>query len=245
MTNTFCIDLNADLGEGCGDDAAILACVSSANIACGGHAGDAQSMHVAVAAALLANVKIGAHPSYPDRVNFGRSAMQISPAELEVSLREQILALAEVCQQQGTRLHHVKPHGALYNQAARDPQLAALICRLVKDIDPSLIIYGLAGSLMADAAKAEGLSFFHEGFADRRYTDQGQLVARDQADAVIDDIALALQQALRMAYQQQVISQHGLCMALQIDTLCLHGDGAHALALAQQLSQHLRSNKAT
>ncbi len=240
MTTTLCIDLNADLGEGCGDDEAILACVSSANIACGGHAGDLQSMQIAVAAAARAGVHIGAHPSFPDRANFGRTEMQLDPATLDASLRQQILALRAVCQQQGQTLHHVKPHGALYNQAARDEQLAHQVVALIQSIDASLIIYGLAGGAMADAAQALGMRFYHEGFADRRYTDEKQLVARHQADAIITDTALALQQALRMAQQQQVISQHGQCLSLQIDTLCLHGDGPHALALAQQLAQHLR-----
>ncbi len=239
MTTRLRLDLNADLGEGGADDAAILTYVSSANIACGGHAGDLQTMHTAVKLAAAAGVKIGAHPSYPDRANFGRSEMTMPAAALADCLLQQIQALAEVCQQQGQRLHHIKPHGALYNRAGRDPALAELIVGVVQQFDPDLILYGLAASQMASAAARAGLGFYHEGFADRRYTDQGQLVARNLPGAVIEDHQLALQQALQMAQQQQVISINGLTLPLHVDTICLHGDGAAARALAAALYQSL------
>lgn len=240
MKHRLLIDLNADLGEGGQDDEAILSCVSSANIACGGHAGDDASMLNAVLAAAQAGVKIGAHPSYPDRANFGRHEISMPSDALRACLRQQILALAEICQQQQVRLHHVKPHGALYNQAAREPELARLIVEVIQQVDPTLILYGLAGSQMAQAAAAAGLTFYHEGFADRRYTDNCQLVPRGDPQAVITDHQAALQQALQMARQQQVRSISGQLLQVQIDTLCLHGDGAHAKALAAALYQHLQ-----
>lgn len=233
------IDLNADLGEGCGDDEAILACVSSANIACGGHAGDSASMRTAVRAAIRHGVAIGAHPSFPDTENFGRSEMQPPEPQLLASLRAQILSLREIVQQEGAQLVHVKPHGALYNQAARDTALAQIIVRVVKDIDPDLRLVALAGSELIRCARAAGLAVAEEVFADRRYRRDGSLVARSEPGACISDLQLALQQALSLIQEKKVISVEGASLSIAADTVCLHGDGAQALQLARLLRQTL------
>ncbi|MFC3532143.1 5-oxoprolinase subunit PxpA [Vogesella facilis] len=235
------IDLNADLGEGCGDDAAILACVSSANIACGGHAGDAHSMRAAVRAALALGVAIGAHPSFPDRANFGRSAMQRTPAQVQADVSAQLAALAAIVQQEGGRLRHVKPHGALYNQAARDAVLADAIAAAVRDFDPALKLMGLAGSELTAAARRHGLAAIEEVFADRGYLADGSLAPRGTPGAVIEDAASALAQTLQLVEHGSVQSLDGQRIALRADSVCLHGDGAHALAFARLLRQQLQA----
>lgn len=234
------IDLNADLGEGGRHDEAILACVSSANIACGGHAGDAASMRAAVQAALRHGVALGAHPSYADRANFGRTEMQLPPSQLAAMLRGQILALQAIAAQQGARLLHVKPHGALYNQAARDAALAQVIVEVVQQIDPQLRLVGLSGSALIRCAQAAGLAVVQEAFADRRYLADGSLAPRSQPGATIDDEQLALQQALQLITAQRVTTLDGHSLQLAVDTVCLHGDGAHALQLARLLRDTLR-----
>lgn len=233
------IDLNADLGEGCSDDEAILACVSSANIACGGHAGDPASMRTAVRAAIRHGVAIGAHPSFPDTENFGRSEMHLPESELLASLRAQIIALREIVQQEGAQLSHVKPHGALYNQAARDPALAQIMVRVVQEIDPGLRLVALAGSELILCARKAGLAVAAEVFADRRYQRDGSLVARSVSGACIDDLQQALQQAMLLIQEKKVISIDRYSLNIAADTVCLHGDGAQALQLARLLRQTL------
>ena len=233
------IDLNADLGEGGADGAAILACVSSANIACGGHAGDAQSMREAVRAALRCGVAIGAHPSFVDRENFGRTEMQIPLQQVFDEVLAQIQALQEICAEEGAQMVHVKPHGALYNQAARDVHLAETVVNAIAAAGPQLRVVGLAGSALIQAARRAGMPVAEEAFADRRYNGDGTLVSRRLPGATIDEVPLALQQALRMVEQQSVTSIEGTTLSMQIDTLCLHGDGAHALQLARELRAEL------
>ena len=233
------IDLNADLGEGEAYDDEILACVSSANIACGGHAGDAVSMRTAVESAMKHGVAIGAHPSFPDRENFGRTAMQMPVEALYLSLIEQISALRNIVITAGGQLVHVKPHGALYNQAARDPLLAQVIVRAVVAIDPAMRLFALAGSELIAVAKAAGLAVAEEVFADRRYDAQMNLVARSQPDACIDDAQEALQQAMMFVEQGKVISVDGQIMEIKADTVCLHGDGKQAMALARLIRNTL------
>ncbi|MEQ6291287.1 5-oxoprolinase subunit PxpA [Vogesella sp. GCM10023246] len=235
------IDLNADLGEGCGDDAAILACVSSANIACGWHAGDAATMRAAVRAALALGVAIGAHPSFPDRNNFGRSAMQRTPAQVHADISAQLAALAAIVAEEGGRLAHVKPHGALYNQAARDAVLADAIAAAVRDFDPALKLMGLAGSELTAAARRHGLIAIEEVFADRGYLADSSLAPRDTPGAVIADADRALAQTLQLVQHGSVHSLDGHRIALRADSVCLHGDGAHALAFARLLRQQLQA----
>lgn len=229
------VDLNADLGEGAPDDADLLALVSSANIACGWHAGDARLMQRTVAAALDRGVAIGAHPSYPDREHFGRREMQLKPDDVRADLIYQIGALAALVRAQGGALHHVKPHGALYNQAARDPVLADAIAAAVLDVDPSLALYGLAGSELLRAAVRAGLRPVAEVFADRGYRADGSLVPRSQPGALVDDVDEAVARTLRMVRDGTVQAVTGETVRLRADTVCLHGDGPHALAFARAL----------
>ncbi|MER1974921.1 5-oxoprolinase subunit PxpA [Pseudocitrobacter faecalis] len=229
------IDLNADLGEGCGSDAALLQLVSSANIACGFHAGDAQTMVESVREALKNGVAIGAHPSFPDRENFGRTAMQLPPETVYAQTLYQIGALDAITRSQGGTLRHVKPHGMLYNQAAKDPHLADAIARAVHDCSPSLILVGLAGSELIRAGERYGLVTRQEVFADRGYQDDGSLVPRSQPGALISDEEQALAQTLEMVESGQVKSINGLWTPVTAQTVCLHGDGEHALLFARRL----------
>lgn len=229
------IDLNADLGEGCGSDAALLQLVSSANIACGFHAGDAQTMVESVREALKNGVAIGAHPSFPDRENFGRTAMQLPPETVYAQTLYQIGALDAITRAQGGTLRHVKPHGMLYNQAAKDPQLADAIARAVYDCSPSLILVGLASSELILAGERYGLVTRQEVFADRGYQDDGSLVPRSQPGALISDEEQALAQTLEMVESGQVKSITGVWTPVTAQTVCLHGDGEHALLFARRL----------
>ena len=236
------IDLNADLGEGGADDAAILACVSSANIACGGHAGDEHSMREAVRAAQRYGVAVGAHPSFVDRDNFGRTEMHLPLQQVYDEVLQQIKALQDICSSEGAQLVHVKPHGALYNQAARDTALAETIVKAIAAAGSQLRVVGLAGGELIHAARRAGMSVAEEAFADRRYNNDGTLVSRKLPGATIDDVPLALQQAMRMVKQQKVISIGEQELSMNIDTLCLHGDGAHALQLARTLRSELQQD---
>ena len=229
------IDLNADLGEGSSSDRELLTLVSSANIACGFHAGDAQTMLQSVRWANASGVAIGAHPGFPDRENFGRTAMQLPPETVYAQMIYQIGALKSMTESEGARLFHVKPHGMLYNQAAADPQLADAIARAVRAVDAQLILVGLAGSELIAAGARYGLRTREEVFADRGYLASGALVPRSQPGALIDDAGQALAQTLAMVKQQQVQSVSGEWVAVNAETVCLHGDGAHALQFARTL----------
>ncbi len=233
------IDLNADLGEGCGNDEALLALISSANIACGWHAGDAATMVQTVKWALARGVAIGAHPSYPDRENFGRTEMQRDPEDVYADVLYQIGALEAIVRAQGGELHHVKPHGALYNQAVRDPALARAIVRAVRDFDADLVFFGLAGSQMIDIAKEAGLRVKQEVFADRGYNPDGTLVRRGTPGALHEDEEVALSQTLTMVREKRVRAIDGTWVPIQAETVCLHGDGAHALAFARRIRERL------
>ncbi len=240
MAADFRVDLNADLGEGCDNDQALLQLVSSANIACGFHAGDAQTMLQSVRWALQYGVAIGAHPSFPDRENFGRTAMQLPPETVYAQVVYQLGALAAIARAEGGKMVHVKPHGMLYNQAATDPALADAIARAVHNVDPALKLVGLAGSELIRAGARLGLATSQEVFADRRYQSSGNLVPRNQPDALIESDELALQQTLMMVQQQKVVSREGVAVPVQADTVCLHGDGEHALAFARRLREAFR-----
>lgn len=229
------IDLNADLGEGSPHDEALLQLVSSANIACGFHAGDASTMRQSVRWALQYGVAIGAHPSFPDRENFGRSVMHLPAETVYAQTLYQVGALAAIAKAEGGALHHVKPHGMLYNQAAREPVLAEAIARAVRALDANLVLVGLAGSELIRAGKAAGLVTCEEVFADRGYQADGSLVPRSQPGALLDSDEAALAQSLEMVLRQRVQATTGEWVALRADTLCLHGDGPHALAYARAL----------
>lgn len=243
------LDLNCDMGEGfgawtLGDDLALLDHVTSANIACGFHAGDPATMRRVVGAALARGVAVGAHPGLPDLVGFGRREMKVSPADAYAMTVYQVGALAGFAQAAGGRLHHVKPHGALYNMAAKDRALADALAQAVHDLDPSLVFYGLAGSAMVDAARALGLRVAEEVFADRAYEDDGRLAARGTPGAIIEDADAALAQ-VRLMLQGQVRARSGALVALRADTLCLHGDQPGALRFAQTLRAALAADGVT
>ncbi|AOY92074.1 hypothetical protein BKK79_09925 [Cupriavidus sp. USMAA2-4] len=233
------IDLNADLGEGCDNDEALLGLISSANVACGWHAGDAATMLQTVRWAIERGVAIGAHPSYPDRENFGRTEMQRAPELVYAEVLYQIGALAAMVRAQGGELAHVKPHGALYNQAARDPALAEAIVRAVRDFDSDLVFFGLAGSAMVKVAREAGLRVKEEVFADRGYNPDGSLVKRGTPGALHEDEAVALDQTLTMVREQRVRAIDGSWVPIRAETVCLHGDGAHALAFARRIRERL------
>ncbi len=235
------IDLNADLGEGCDNDEALLALVSSANIACGWHAGDAKTMRQCVRWALDNGVAIGAHPSFPDRENFGRSEMNLPVDEVIAGMLYQIGALAAIVKAEGGRLAHVKPHGALYNQAVKDPALADALCEAVRRFDPSLKFFGLAGSGMIEAATRAGLQPVEEVFADRAYNADGSLVSRKLPGALIESDAEAIAQTLALVRDHRVTAIDGSTVAVNAQSVCLHGDGAHALAFAQHIRERLAS----
>lgn len=229
------IDLNADLGEGCASDAELLTLISSANIACGFHAGDAQTMQASVREAVKNGVAIGAHPGFPDRENFGRTAMQLPPETVYAQTLYQIGALAAITHAEGGVMRHVKPHGMLYNQAAKEPQLADAIAKAVHACDPALILVGLAGSELIRAGKHYGLTTRQEVFADRGYQADGSLVPRSQPGALIEDEEQSLAQTLEMVQNGRVKSITGEWTPVEAQTVCLHGDGEHALAFARRL----------
>ncbi|HJU09093.1 MAG TPA: 5-oxoprolinase subunit PxpA [Rhodanobacteraceae bacterium] len=232
------IDLNADLGEGY-DDAAVMPHISSANIACGFHAGGAATMRRTVALCFADGVAIGAHPSLRDPQNFGRREMELAPDEVYAQTLYQIGALAAVARAAGTKLHHVKPHGALYNMAARDRALADAIARAVRDFDPSLILVGLAGSASIDAARTIGLRVAREAFCDRRYRVDGSLTPRSQANAVIENIDDVVAQAVSIATRNEAIADDGSRVRIEADTLCVHGDRGNAGECARRLREAL------
>ncbi|WP_105635864.1 5-oxoprolinase subunit PxpA [Cronobacter dublinensis] len=229
------IDLNADLGEGCGNDALLMPLISSANIACGFHAGDAQTMRESVRLALAHGVAIGAHPGFADRENFGRTAMQLPPEAIYAETLYQVGALAAIARAEGGRLTHVKPHGMLYNQAAKDAALADAIARAVKDFDAALLLVGLAGSELIRAGARHQLVTREEVFADRGYLADGSLVPRSEPGALIEDDDEAVSRTLSMVLEGRVRSREGAWAAVNAQTVCLHGDGAHALAFARRL----------
>ena len=229
------IDLNADLGEGCENDSALMPLITSANIACGFHAGDAQTMRQSVLLALKHGVAIGAHPSFPDRENFGRTAMQLPPDVVYAQTLYQIGALAAIARAEGGELMHVKPHGMLYNQAAKEPLLADAIARAVHNVEPSLILVGLAGSELIRAGIHHGLATREEVFADRGYLADGSLVPRSEPGALIHDEDETVARTLEMVLNGRVMSRDGAWAKVNAQTVCLHGDGAQALAFARRL----------
>ena len=230
------IDLNADVGESfgpwpMGDDARLIPLVSSVNIACGAHAGDPATIARTVRLALAHGAAIGAHPGYPDLAGFGRRHLDIAADDLEASLIVQIGAVDAVARSQGTTVRHVKPHGALYNRAARDLGLAAVIARAISSLDPSLVLVGLAGSSLLEAGLAADLAVRAEAFADRAYEADGSLRDR-RLDGAILDPAAAVRQAVSIARDRSATTTDGRRVAIEADTICIHGDGPDAVATA-------------
>ena len=209
--------------------------ISSANIACGGHAGDAESMREAVALAIEHGVAIGAHPSFPDREHFGRQEMHLPARELHECIVAQIESLAKVAAAAGARRHHVKPHGALYNMAARDAALAATVVAAIRSVDPSLLLFGLAGSALLVVAERLDLRAISETFADRAYRSDGSLLPRDQQGSVLHDQTAVAARAVAMVQDGAVIAVDGSRVAIRADTICLHGDSPGADVMAMRI----------
>jgi len=235
------IDLNADVGEAVGDDEGVLPSVSSANIACGFHAGNPAVIRSTVQLALRHGVAVGAHPGFQDPEGFGRREIRVSAAELENLVAYQIGALAAVAALEGARLSHVKPHGALYNMAARDSVLASAIARAAAAVDPSLILYGLPNSELLKAARSAGLRTAAEGFADRAYEPDGALMSRRKPGALLLDPEIVVARALRLVREHAVAASDGTPLTLHIDTLCVHGDTPGADELAARLRRGLEA----
>ncbi|MGF9908738.1 LamB/YcsF family protein [Brevibacillus porteri] len=238
------VDLNCDMGESfgayqLGNDQEILSYITSANVACGFHAGDPGTMRKTVQMALEAGVAIGAHPGFADLVGFGRRNMEISPEEAYDLVVYQIGALQAFVRAEGGVMHHVKPHGALYNMAATRPALAESIALAIYKVNPELVLYGLAGSELTRAGEKIGLATAHEVFADRTYQQDGTLTPRSQPNAMITDQQQSLQQVIRMVSEGLVLTQQGVDIPIQADTICIHGDGAHALEFAQGIREAL------
>lgn len=245
-------DINCDMGESSPlwdysleNDLSILPYISSVNLACGYHAGDAGTMHRMVEAALQAGVAIGAHPSFPDRENFGRTNMNFSPEQIYDFVLYQLGALSAFLQVNGASLHHVKPHGALYNMAAKDPVLAKAIADAVYDFDGGLILYGLSGSELIETGRHDFLLTCSEVFADRTYQDDGSLTPRSHPDALLKSEAAAVEQVLRMVQQQSVQTLSGKIVPVKAETICIHSDGPHAVSFAKAIHSALTNAQIT
>lgn len=234
------IDLNADVGEGDPEtDGALVPLVTSANVACGFHAGDEQSMRTTVALAVRHGVAVGAHPGFNDREGFGRRPQQLADEEIRELLISQLGALDAIARAEGTRVHHVKPHGALYNQAETDGALAVAIVAGIRAFDPSLRLVGRAGSAMEEAARAASHSFSAEAFADRRYRADGTLLSRSEPGAVLTDPDEVARQVRSLVTDGEVIANDGSRVAVSFGTLCVHGDTPGAVTLARRIRQEL------
>lgn len=245
-TSKHSVDLNCDLGEYDSlsqgeNDAAIMPYISSCNIACGGHAGNQAVIEQTVKLANKHQVQIGAHPAYPDKANFGRKKMHIPAGELTAILRDQIQLVQAVADKQNAVLSHVKPHGALYNQAADDLNLAVLLAEVIAEQNSGLMFYGLAHSAMAQAAVEVGIPFVAEGFVDRAYTSNRTLQARSESGAVIDDAEVMLTRVINLLNTGQIETTTGDKITLNVQTLCLHGDHAGAADTAKILHQGIIS----
>ena len=233
-------ELNCDMGEGIGNDELIMPYITSANIACGYHAGNEETMKHTILLAKKYNVHIGAHPSFLDTENFGRTEMNLSAEEVYGLVFKQIKVLQKIADENKVNLHHIKPHGALYNMAAKEKVLAKAIAHAVKDIDETSILYGLSNSFLISEAKALGLKTASEVFADRTYQDNGNLTPRSQPNALIENVDDAVEQVLMMVKQQKVRTVSGKEIPIVAETICIHGDGKNAVEFAKIISQILQ-----
>ena len=244
------IDLNSDLGEGygawqMGDDAAMLDIVSSANVACGFHAGDPRGLMATLEQAAARGVAVGAHVSYPDRVGFGRRNMDVAPDDLRADVIYQIGALQGLARAAGTRVTYVKPHGALYNTIAQDAGQGDAVIAAIRAIDPDLVLMGLAGAPILDRARTAGLRVVAEAFADRAYTPEGALVSRRQAGAVLHDPETVAARMVQLATTGVIQAVDGSDLHLQADSICVHGDSPGAVQMAAQIRQALLARGVT
>jgi 5-oxoprolinase (ATP-hydrolysing) subunit A len=229
------IDINCDMGEGVGDDELVMPYISSANIACGYHAGNENTMRRTVELCKRYNVAVGAHPSYPDKENFGRTDMLLHPGQIYEMIVKQINALEKIAEENDVPVHHVKPHGALYNMAARDRALAPFVALAILDTDSKYILYGLSGSYLIKEGRNLGVKTANEVFADRTYKDDGSLTSRAKPGALIADPGKAVAQVLQMIKEGTVTSITGKKIPIIAETICIHGDGEHAVEFAKAI----------
>jgi UPF0271 protein len=241
VTDTRSVDLNADVGEGCGYDERLMASITSASVAAGLHAGSPDIVRATIRVARANGVAVGAHPGFPDRENFGRREISVTPVQVEDLVFAQIALVAGVADAEGATLQHVKPHGALYNMAARDASLAAAVARAIAAFDSSLILFAPAHSHLLLAGRAAGLRVAAEVFADRAYQRDGSLVPRSAPQAVIDDVNVVVARAVRMVAEGCVAAFDGTVVPLEVDTICVHGDTEGCDVLAARLRAGLES----
>ena len=239
----LCIDINCDMGEGMLNDASLMSLISSANIACGYHAGNEDTIKRTIELALEHNVAIGAHPSYLDRANFGRLSQSISLVELAELISDQLNIFEKITNQMGCKIHHVKLHGALYNDCAKDALSSKIVAQTIQAIDPSIMLYGLSGSHSIKEAKAIGLRTVEEVFADRTYQANGQLTPRYLDHALITDPNESAQQVLSMVLDQEIKTHDGTMIAVNAETICIHGDHPDAVEIAKHLFNTLQQYK--
>ena len=237
------IDINCDMGEGMGNESYIMPFISSANIACGGHTGNADTIKRTIEIALQNNVAIGAHPSYNDKENFGRVSQFISVLELAELIAEQYYQFEKVAVQMGAPIHHVKLHGALYNDCAKDALLSKTYIQTIKAIDPTLMIYGLSGSHTIQEAIMAGQPFAREAFADRSYQNNGQLTPRHLDHAMIEDEEQVIAQVIKLVKENKINSMQGDIIDLKVDTICIHGDGPHAIEFSEAIHAALNTHQ--
>jgi UPF0271 protein len=235
------VDLNCDMGEGIGNDERIMPYISSANIACGYHAGDEKTIWQTIGLAVNYNVAVGAHVSFFDKENFGRNEMDLGSNEIYDLVTQQLIIIGEIAEGFPVKLNHVKPHGALYNMSAKDPLVATTIAKAVKDFDANLVLFGLSNSHSLTKASEIGLKTASEVFADRMYLDDGRLAPRSQPGALIEDADRAVRQVLQMIKQKTVTTISGKTISIIADTICIHGDGKHAIAFAKNISDAIKN----
>jgi 5-oxoprolinase (ATP-hydrolysing) subunit A len=233
------IDINADLGEGIDNEKELMAFLSSCNIACGGHYGDILSISSTIKAAKEMGLNIGAHPSYPDKINFGRVSIKMNRQELFKVLLEQLLLFQKLCVENQVDFHHIKPHGALYNDAATNTEIAEVIVQLIKAHFPKVKLMGMPNSIIEKIAIAHEIPFIREAFADRNYLKPDQLVPRTEVNAVINHPNDVLNQVKNIALHHQIVNIHGESFNIHADSICFHGDHPQALVFLQKVSTHL------
>jgi len=241
--NQYKIDINCDVGEGVGNEAEIFPYISSCNIACGGHAGNKKTMLTVASLAKQHNIKVGSHPSYPDKANFGREVMDISHRDLIQSINRQLSDFDEVLKQTGIPLHHIKAHGALYNQTAKDENLATVYLNAIEDYKGKAMLYVPFDSIIARIAEERGFKTWFEAFADRNYSADLSLVSRKEKNALIEEPEAVLQHILPIIKKGKVLTVDGKASNIQADTLCIHGDTVSALKILTYLSRTLPQNQ--
>lgn len=242
MSSNLKIDINADVGEGLNNEVSLMPYLSSCNIACGGHAGDLDSMTTVVQLANKHDVKIGAHPSFPDKENFGRIAMNLSSKELLDSLKTQVEDLDRVLEYHNATMNHIKPHGALYNLAAKDEKTAKVILNLITSFSKPLKLYAPYNSVISKLAKQENIQVVFEGFADRNYNEDLSLVSRQKSDALITKKEAVFQHVFKMISEQKIDTINGVEVELLVDTICVHGDTKNASVILEYLYCNLEAN---